>query len=89
MLGLLETVTLTPDEVRPAHVEAVRAAGVSDHAINDALHVCYCFNLIDRLADSFGWHVQTAEQFDKDAKFLLKKGYNLIGPVRKRALATP
>ncbi len=45
--------------------------------------------LIDRLADSLGWRVQTAEQFDKDAKFLLKKGYNLIGPVRKRALATP
>jgi hypothetical protein len=49
--------------------------------------VCFCFNLIDRLADAFGWHVQTAEQFDKDASFLLKKGYQLIGPVRKRALA--
>jgi hypothetical protein len=51
--------------------------------------VCFSFNLIDRLADAFGWHVQTVEEFGKDAQFLLKKGYDLIGPVRKRALATP
>jgi hypothetical protein len=49
--------------------------------------VCYGFNLIDRLADSFAWHVETPKAFDKDAKFLLKKGYELIGPIRKRALA--
>jgi hypothetical protein len=87
-LALLEKVTLTPDEVSPSDVEAVRRAGVSDQEISDALHVCFCFNLIDRLADSFGWHVQTRSEFDKDAKFLLKKGYDLIGPVRKRALAS-
>jgi alkylhydroperoxidase family enzyme len=87
-LALLEKVTLTPDEVEPADVEAVRHAGVSDQEISDALHVCFCFNLIDRLADSFGWHIQTREEFDKDATFLLKKGYDLIGPVRKRALAS-
>jgi len=86
-IGLLEKVTLTPDEVGPADIQAVRTAGVSDQAVSEALHVCFCFNLIDRLADAFGWHVQTAEQFDKDASFLLKKGYQLIGPVRKRALA--
>lgn len=87
-LALLEKVTMTPDEVGPADVEAARRAGASDQDISDALHVCFCFNLIDRLADSFGWHVQTRDEFDKDAKFLLKKGYNLIGPVRKRALAS-
>jgi hypothetical protein len=87
MIGFLERVTLTPDAVTPADVDAVRAAGVSDQAIGDALHVCFSFSLIDRLADAFGWHVQTTEQFGKDAKFLLKRGYNLIGPVRKRALA--
>jgi len=44
--------------------------------------------MIDRLADAFGWHVQTVEEFGKDADFLLKKGYGMAGPVRKRALAT-
>ena len=86
-LALLEKVTLHPDDVGPADVEAVRGAGVSDQAISDALHICFCFNLIDRLADAFGWRVQTVEEFDKDAKFLLKRGYEMIGPVRKRALA--
>jgi hypothetical protein len=80
-------VTLEPDRVGPDDVEAVRVAGVSDQAISDALHVCFCFNLIDRLADAFAWRVQTGPEFDKDAKFLLKHGYELIGPVRKRALA--
>ena len=53
MLGYLEQVTLRPDEVRPDDAEAVRAAGLSDQAIVDALLVCAYFNLIDRLADSF------------------------------------
>ena len=88
MIEFLEKVTLTPDTVTPGDVDAVRAGGVSDQAISDGLYVCFCFSLIDRLADAFGWHVQTEEQFGKDAKFLLKSGYNLIGPVRKRALAT-
>jgi hypothetical protein len=87
MLALLEKVTLTPDRVEPRDIGAVRDAGVSDQAISDALHVCFGFNLIDRLADAFGWHVQSPEEFRKDAAFLLKKGYELIGPVRKRALA--
>jgi hypothetical protein len=86
-LALLEKVTQSPDEVTPADVDAVRAEGVSDQAISDALHICFCFNLIDRLADAFGWHVQTVAEFNKDATFLLKKGYELIGPVRKRALS--
>jgi alkylhydroperoxidase family enzyme len=55
VLGYLEAVTLRPDEVRARDVEAVRTAGVSDQAIVDALLVAAYFNLIDRLADSFGF----------------------------------
>jgi alkylhydroperoxidase family enzyme len=55
VLGLLEAVTLRPGAVGPEDVDAVRAAGVSNEAIEDALAVCACFNLIDRLADSFGF----------------------------------
>ena len=87
-MALLEKLTLTPDDATPADVQAIRAEGVSDQAISDAMHVCFGFNLIDRLADALGWHVQTADEFGKDASFLLKKGYELIGPVRRRALAT-
>ena len=66
---------------------AARAAGLTEQSIYEALHVCFAFNLIDRLADALGWHVQTAAEFDKDAKMLLRHGYDLIGPVRKRAMA--
>jgi alkylhydroperoxidase family enzyme len=86
-LALLSKVTLVPQEVVASDVAAVRAEGVSEQAINDALHVCFSFNLIDRLADAFDWHVQSGPEFEKDARFLLKKGYELVGPVRRRALA--
>jgi hypothetical protein len=73
--------------VTPADAEAVRLQGVSDQAISDALHVCFAFNLIDRLADAFAWHVTTEKEFDQGAKNLLTFGYELFGPIRKRALA--
>lgn len=55
MLSFLAKVTLEPAAVGPADAEAVRAAGVSDEAIADALYICAFFNLIDRLADSFAF----------------------------------
>jgi len=55
MLGYLEQVTCRPGEVAPADADAVRAAGVSDQAMVDALLVCAYFNLIARLADSFAF----------------------------------
>jgi hypothetical protein len=89
MLSLLEKITLAPHEVTASDVDEVREAEVSRQAISDALHVCFMFNLIDRLADSFAWHVPSHEAFRRDGKFLLKKGYDLIGPVSRRALAEP
>ena len=55
MLGYLEAVTLRPGEVTAADADTVRAAGVSDQGMVDALLVCAYFNLIDRLADSFAF----------------------------------
>jgi hypothetical protein len=88
VLGLLEKVTLSPEQVQPDDVGAARSEGLSDQAISDALHVCFSFNLIDRLADAFSWHVQTVDEFGKDATGLLKRGYAMIGPISRRALAS-
>jgi alkylhydroperoxidase family enzyme len=55
MLDYLEKVTLRPESIGAADAAAAREAGVSDEAMVDALLVCTYFNLIDRLADSFGF----------------------------------
>jgi alkylhydroperoxidase family enzyme len=79
MLGYLEKMTLRPAELGPGDAEAVRAAGVSDEAMGDAISVAACFNLITRLADSFGFepvsHALGREgMLEHEAKFLAR-GY--------------
>jgi alkylhydroperoxidase family enzyme len=68
-------VTLTPGEVTAADVDAVRAEGVSDEAIEDALAVCACFNLIDRIADSLGFDLPPVEAHAAYAGRFLEEGY--------------
>jgi hypothetical protein len=56
-------------------LKAARAAGLSDSAIEDAIHVAAQFNVIDRIADSFGFDVPGADAFAQNAVTLLKRGY--------------
>jgi len=74
-LAFLATVTLMPDAVGPADAAKVRAAGVSDEALEDALHVCFLFNVYDRLADTLGWQQQTEKERQASARRLFEKGY--------------
>ena len=71
-LRFLEKLTLRPDEVEPADAEAVRAAGVSDQALRDAITVCALFNMIVRLADSLGWDVPSPERLRMRAPAMLE-----------------
>lgn len=74
-LGLLEKLTLTPSDVGPEDMAVVRAAGVSERAILDAIYVCAAFNLIDRVADALGFDIPAS--FTKGAAGLLQRGYKL------------
>jgi alkylhydroperoxidase family enzyme len=80
MLGYLEKLTLRPEELDPDDAEAVRAAGVSDAAMVDAIHVAALFNMITRMADSLGWDVPEWESFLARAESMLATGYSLDGP---------
>jgi uncharacterized peroxidase-related enzyme len=74
-LNLIEKLTLTPDQIEPGDIDALRAEGLSDEAIEDAIHVTVLFNIMDRIADSLGFEIPTAEGFARAADVLLKRGY--------------
>ncbi|HET6602104.1 MAG TPA: hypothetical protein VFG57_09070 [Gaiella sp.] len=76
-LVFLEKLTLRPDELAPADVDAARAAGVSDQALRDAATVCGLFSMIVRLADSLGWEVPSPERLAARAPAMLEGGYAL------------
>jgi len=75
MLGFLEKLTLNPQEVGPEDVAPLRAAGLSDEEIEDAIHVCSMFNLINRVADSLGFEPADENGYKVSAQMLLTKGY--------------
>jgi alkylhydroperoxidase family enzyme len=76
-LGFLEKLTLRPGDVSREDADAIRAAGVSDDALVDAIHVCALFSMIVRLADSLGWDVPSYESFAERADSMLASGYAL------------
>lgn len=75
MLGFLEKLTLAPESLTAGDVAPLRRAGLSDAAIEDAIHVCALFNVYDRLADSFEFHIPDATGFEQSARRLLNRGY--------------
>lgn len=75
VLGYLEKLTLHPDEIEAGDVAPLRAAGVSDAAIEDAVHICANFNLINRLGDALGFEIQDVGSYQRLGQFLLEKGY--------------
>ena len=56
-------------------IRGVLDAGASRQQIEDALAVCFSFNVIGRLADAFGFSVPGPEAFEAGAKYLLARGY--------------
>jgi alkylhydroperoxidase family enzyme len=76
-LGFLEKLTLAPTQVGPADVALLRAAGVSDEAVEDAIQVCVLFNIYDRLADAMGWHLPGPDGYAASGRNLMKRGYLL------------
>jgi alkylhydroperoxidase family enzyme len=77
ILGFIETMTLRPQELTRDDAEAVLAAGVSEDALVDAIHVAALFNIIVRLADSLGWDIPPFEAFYERADGMLASGYAL------------
>ena len=67
----------------------MRAAGVRDEALVDAIHVSALFNMIVRMADSLAWDVPPYEALLAGAEGMLARGYELISlplPADERVL---
>jgi hypothetical protein len=69
--------TLEPGALTPADAEAVLEAGVSREALVDAIVIAALFNMITRLADSFGWRVPSEEELAARAEFRFESSYEL------------
>jgi alkylhydroperoxidase family enzyme len=75
MLGFIEKLTLEPEALTPEDARPLRAAGLSEAAIEDGIHVCTLFSVYDRLADSFEFDIPDKKGFAQSATMLLKRGY--------------
>lgn len=79
-LGLLEKLTLVPEEVTSVDIEHVYAAGASKKAIEEAMRVCALFNIINRLADAFDFSSMSnasPKTVTKATRLLLVHGYKI------------
>ena len=76
---LLEKRGVAADGLVPQDIDRVRAAGVSDVAISDVFYVAFMFDLINRLANTFGFTAGTEEGTQKSAAILHRLGYRVPG----------
>lgn len=83
VLPLLEKVTRDPSNLGREDVDAVRAAGVPDEAIADALYVNLIFNLMNRLANAFDFAWDSDQQVDLCARVIHRISYRLPQPLRR------
>lgn len=75
MLAFLEKLTLTPEAVTAADVAPLRAVGLDDAAIEDAIQVTALFSIYDRMADTLDFDVPGTVGFAAGARMLLRRGY--------------
>ena len=74
-LAFLEVMTLRPGELTCKHAKAVLDTGVSAEALKDAIAVGAVFNIVTRYANALDFAVPTADEFDRAAAMLRKRGY--------------
>lgn len=63
-----ELVTRTPSAVRPQDLNTLRAQGLSDRDILDAVEVIAYFNYINRVADALGVDPEPEMRAAKDSR---------------------
>lgn len=75
-LAFIERLTMDPGSVAAADAQAAMAAGLSRQDIEDAAAVASVFAVITRNANALDFEIPTAEDFDRAAGMLLRRGYS-------------
>jgi hypothetical protein len=65
----------TRDNPTDEDLQRLEEAGVDDAALDDALAVAWCFDVINRLADALAFEQQTPAAIASSAKALMRFGY--------------
>ena len=76
-LEFLEKLVVAPDAMTPEDAKRALQAGVSKRALREAAYVAFVFGVMDRLADAFGFEVETGNQLVWTARILLRLGYGI------------
>jgi uncharacterized peroxidase-related enzyme len=76
-LGFLEKLTKFPEAVAAADLELMRAAGVTDDAIEEAIQICFVFCTINRLADAFDFEIAEGKGLERMGTMLYNLGYGI------------
>lgn len=77
--ALLEALARDPDADPAQAIVAARTAGLTDALIEDALAVAFVFNLVNRLADAFGYSWGDEHRRLAEARALHRLGYKVPG----------
>ena len=74
-LGFLEQLTLEPARVGPPEREPLLTSGVTETEIEDAVHICAAFTILNKLADAFAWELLPDDVYASRAAASLERGY--------------
>lgn len=70
LLAFLEKMTLDPEALTPADGAALRDAGISERSIEDAIYICWLFNVGNRVGDALGFETPSASALAKALWFV-------------------
>jgi uncharacterized peroxidase-related enzyme len=74
-LAFLDRMTNDPDHLDADAARTASVAGLTPQDLEDAAAVGAVFAIITRYANTLGFEIPTAEEFDRAADMLLKRGY--------------
>jgi uncharacterized peroxidase-related enzyme len=77
MLGFLEKLTMTPQQVSQADIQKLREAKISDEAIRDGVYICALFATFNRIVFSTGVEPMTPKQLQALSFIMVKFGYDV------------